>query len=300
MTPGLTRRAVAAAAVCALLRRGLPARAQDAMHPGLVCTPMTVTIALPGGKHARLAAYVVRPDRPGRLPLIVLVHGTPGGTGAEFFATIARMSPDRYLEPATAIAAHGYAVVSILRRGFGASDGPYDEQGSGNCHNWDYTRIGRISAEDVVGAAEALRAEPWADPNRIVLLGHSTGGFAVTAAAATNPPGVVGVLNFAGGRGGGGPDHVCGEERLMDAFHTFGSTARVPALWLFAQNDDFYGPGLARRMFAAYTGAGAPARLVMLPPVGSGNDGHMAIKTAPHELIWPPVAAFLASLHLPT
>jgi hypothetical protein len=38
----------------------------------------------------------------------------------------------------------------------------------------------------------------------------------------------------------------------------------------------------------------------MLPPVGSGNDGHMAIKTAPHEVIWPPVAAFLASLNLPT
>jgi dienelactone hydrolase len=293
-----TRRAVAVAGT--LLCRGLAARAQDATYPGLICASMTVTIGLPDGQHARLASYVVRPDRPGRFPLVVLVHGTPGGTGAEFFATIAHMSPDRYLGPATAIAAHGYAVVSILRRGFGASDGPYGEQLSGNCRNWDYTRIGRISAEDVVGAAEALRAEPWTDPNRIVLLGHSTGGFAVTAAAATNPPGVVGVLNFAGGRGGGGPDHVCGEERLMDAFHTFGSTARVPALWLYAQNDDFYGPDLARRMLAAYTRAGAPARLVILPPVGSGSDGHMAIKTAPHEMIWSPVAAFLASLNLPT
>jgi dienelactone hydrolase len=300
MTPVFARRAVAAAAVGVLLGRGLPAGAQDTTYPGLVRTPMTVTIALPGGRDARLAAYVVRPDRPGRFPLVVLVHGTPGGTGAEFLATIAQMSPDRYLGPATAIAAHGYAVVSILRRGFGASDGPYDEQPSGNCRNWDYTRVGRISAEDVVGAAEALRAEAWADPDRIVLLGHSSGGFAVTAAAAANPAGVVGVVNFAGGRGGGGPDHVCGEERLMDALRSFGSTARVPALWLYAQNDDYYGPGLARRMLAAYTGAGAQARLVILPPIGSGTDGHMAIKTAPQEIIWPPVAAFLASLNLPT
>jgi dienelactone hydrolase len=300
MTSVFTRRAAAAGVVCVVLCRGLAARAQDAMYPGLVRAPMTVTIALPGGQHAQLAAYVVRPDRRGRVPLVVLVHGTPGGTGTEFLATIARMSADRYLGPAAAIAAHGYAVVSILRRGFGASDGPYDEQLSGNCRNWDYTRIGRISAEDVVGAAEALRAEPWVDPNRIVFLGHSTGGFAVTAAAAANPPGVVGVLNFAGGRGGGGPDHVCGEERLMDALHTFGSTARVPALWLYAQNDDFYGPDLARRMLAAYTDAGAPARLVVLPSIGVGSDGHMAIMTAPREVIWPPVAAFLASLNLPT
>jgi dienelactone hydrolase len=294
----LTRRAVTAGAVCGLACRALPARAEDATYPGIVRTPMTVTIALPGGRHARLAAFAMRPDRPGRFPLVVFVHGTPGGTGAEFLATIAGMGPDRYPGSAAMIAAHGYAVVSILRRGFGASDGPYGEQLSGDCDNLDYARVGRTSAEDVIGAAEALRAEPWVDPNRIVLLGFSSGGFAVTAAAAANPPGIVGVLNFAGGRGGGGPDHVCGEARLMDAFRAFGSTAHVPALWVYAQNDQYYGPDLARRMLAAYTGAGAPARLVVLPPVG--DNGHMAITMAPQEVIWPPVAAFLASLHLPT
>jgi hypothetical protein len=50
-------------------------------------------------------------------------------------------------------------------------------------------------------------------------------------------------------------------------------------------------------MFAAYTDAGAPARLVMLPPVGS--DGHGALRIAPQELLWPPVESFLGSLSLP-
>ncbi|HXP02976.1 MAG TPA: CocE/NonD family hydrolase [Stellaceae bacterium] len=208
------------------------------------------------------------------------------------------MSPAFFVGPAEAFAARGYAAVVIMRRGFGHSNGPYAEDSSGECNNRDYLRIGWISAEDVLGAAVALRAEPWAAPDRVVLLGQSTGGLAVTAAAATNPPGVVGILNFAGGRGSDAPDHVCSDDRLVEAFGTFGQTARIPALWVFSKNDHFFGPALARRMFEAYTAGGAPAQLEMLPPVGT--DGHTALELAPRELIWGPVDAFLASLNLPT
>ena len=101
-----------------------------------------------------------------------------------------------------------------MRRGFGRSDGTYAEKyGVGaTCGNLDYLRVARISAEDVLGAAAALRAEVWVDPDRTVLLGQSTGGLAVTAAAAANPLGVVGILDFAGGRGSDAPDHVCDED----------------------------------------------------------------------------------------
>ena len=131
-----------------------------------------------------------------------------------------------------------------------------------------------------------------------MLLGQSTGGLAVTAAAAANPPGVVGILDFAGGRGSDAPDHVCDEDHLVGAFSEFGKTARAPALWVFAENDHFFRPDLADRMLDAYRPGGAPARLVMLPPVGI--DGHYALTIAPLELIWPPVEEFLASLTLPT
>ncbi len=51
-------------------------------------------------------------------------------------------------------------------------------------------------------------------------------------------------------------------------------------------------------MLDAYHAGGAPAQLVMLPPVGI--DGHYALTIAPQELIWPPVEEFRASLKLPT
>nr|WP_283949717.1 alpha/beta hydrolase [Limobrevibacterium gyesilva] len=268
------------------------------MLPGLVRAPLAVHVALPGGGKAALEGLVIRPDRPGRFPVVVMVHGTPRGTGAEFAAAIARTSPASFNTAAVAFAQRGYAAVAILRRGFGKSDGPYAEGGAGPCNNRDYLRVARISAEDVTGAAAALRQEPWADPDRVVLLGLSTGGFAVTAAGAANPPGVLGVIAFAGGRGSAAPDQVCDAERLVQAAGAFGRSARAPALWIYAENDHFFGPALARRMFDAYVAGGAPARLEMLPPFRA--DGHTLLAAGHATLWWPAVEPFLASLLLPT
>src|SRR5712691_5681482 len=102
--------------------------------------------------------------------------------------------------PAMVFAQRGYAAVSILRRGFGRSDGPYAER-IPDCDKPDYLGVGRAAAEDVGGAVATLRREPWVDPKRVVLLGSSSGGFAVVAAGAAGPPGVVGILSFAGGQG---------------------------------------------------------------------------------------------------
>jgi len=106
------------------------------------------------------------------------------------------------------------------------------------------------------------------------------------------------VIDFAGARGSYAPDHVCSPNRLVDAFALFGQTARIPALWVFAENDHFFNPDLARRLFSAYTAGGAPARFQLMAPFG--EDGHSLLSRAPPELWWPPVEAFLASLHLPT
>src|SRR5260221_5836034 len=50
------------------------------------------------------------------------------------------------------------------------SDGTYVEEygGGATCGNRDYLRVARISAEDVLGAVAALRAEVWVDRDRIV------------------------------------------------------------------------------------------------------------------------------------
>ena len=274
-----------------------PALADTAL-PGLVRENLPLPIKLADGSQVKLEAMVIRPDRPGRFPLVILVHGTVRASGEALRAALAQASPTDLIEPAVAFAQRGYAAVSIMRRGFGRSEGPFAERLSGTCNDRDYLAVGRVAAEDVTGALATLRGESWVDPDRVLLLGHSTGGFAVTAAGASNPSGVVGILNFAGGHGSAGPDWVCSPDHIVEDAGIFGRTARAPALWIYSENDHYIPAALGRRMFDAYVASGAPAQLQVLPPFGA--EGHPLVMMGAAELWWPSVESFLNGLHLPT
>ncbi|MBR0956312.1 dienelactone hydrolase [Bradyrhizobium japonicum] len=240
---------------------------------------------------------IIRPNRPGRFPLVLLVHGTDPATGQAFRAAAARQSPVDLLNPAVAFPQHGYAAASIMRRGFGRSEGPFAEALSGPCDDRDFLAVGRIAAEDVTGAVATLRGESWVESDQVVLMGHSTGGFAVTAAAAGNPAGVVGVLNFEGAHGSV-PGRTCSPDHLVADAGIFGRAARIPALWVYSENDQSAPPALGRRMFDAYVASGAPAKLQILPPFGV--DGHAMVPMGPADIWWPAVESFLNQLRLPT
>lgn len=254
-------------------------------------------VTLGDGSHVRLETMIIHPDRPGRFPLVLLVHGTNPAAGQAFRAAAAQQSPADLLNAAVAFAQHGYAVASIMRRGFGRPEGRFAETLPGPCDGRDYLAVGRIAAEDVTGAVVTLRGEPWVERDQVVLMGHSTGGFAVTAAAADNPAGVIGVLNFEGAHGSV-PGHTCSPDHLVADAGIVGRTARIPALWVYSENDRSAPPALGRRMFDAYTASGAPAQLQVLPPFGV--DGHAMVPMGPADIWWPAVESFLNQLRLPT
>ncbi len=207
------------------------------------------------------------------------------------------MRPEILSGPATVFAQHGYAAVIVMRSGYGQSAGPFME-GLGPCTARTYQEAGNAAGADLLASLAVLRREPWVDPARVVLVGHSMGGFAILAAAATNPPGVLGFISFAGAVGSPRPDFVCQPDRLTEADRIFGQTARIPGLWIFAQNDHFFGPDLAKAMFDAYRANGAPTSLFEAPPYG--HDGHTLIWSPDGTAWWPEVEPFLKSLHLPT
>ncbi|OKO83519.1 hypothetical protein AC629_22525 [Bradyrhizobium sp. NAS80.1] len=273
-----------------------PALADPAL-PGLVREDRLIPITLGDGSKVKLEAMIIRPDRPGRFSLVLLVHGTNPATGQAFRAAAARQSPVDLLNPAVAFAQHGYAVASIMRRGFGRSEGRFAEALFGPCDDQDYLAVGRIAAEDVTAAVVTLRGEPWVEPDQVLLMGHSTGGFAVTAAAANNPAGVVGILNFEGANGSV-PGRTCSPDHLVADAGIFGRTARIPALWVYSENDHSAPPALGRRMFDAYVASGAPAQLQVLPPFGV--DGHAMVPMGPADIWWQAVESFMSKLRLPT
>jgi dienelactone hydrolase len=129
----------------------------------------------------------------------------------------------------------------------------------------------------------------------MIAVGHSAGGFATVALTADPPSGLAAAISFAGGRGSRNDDDVCQADDLVSTFGALGRTSRIPMLWVYAQNDQSFGPALAWRMFQAFTAAGGKAEFVAAPAFG--QDGHTLFSAGVTD--WPAtVDGFLASRHL--
>ena len=225
---------------------------------------------LPSGDPAiAQRATVFRPAYSGeaRLPLVVINHGTSEANRVSVSMPVYYWLSRWFVE-------RGYAVVLPQRRGHGATGGDLVEA-MGDCTSPHHYRSGRIAAEDVGAAVSYMAQQPFVDPARIVVVGISTGGWASLALAGSRPDLVAAVVNFAGGRGGhawGRSGAVCGESELVEAAGEYARTARAPTLWLYAQNDSYFGPKLAARMAAAWKDGGGGVEYV---PLGSyGQEGH--------------------------
>ena len=260
-----------------LLALALPARA--ALDESVMRVPV-----VSGGEQALIDVTVFKPEGAGPFPLVVLSHGSPRNAQER-----RAQGRQRLVAQSAQFVEMGFAVVVPTRRGYGTSEGTWAES-YGPCSNPDYYHAGLESARDLRAAIEAMRGQPWADTSRIVLAGQSAGGFGSVAAASMPIKGVVGVVNFAGGRGSQGPDEVCAETRLVEAMSRYGAQARVPELWIYSVNDRFFPPHLARRMYQAFVRAGGAAEFVEAPP--NGLDGHGYFARAMDD--WGPrVASFL-------
>ncbi|HVJ56116.1 MAG TPA: alpha/beta hydrolase [Aliidongia sp.] len=273
-----------------LIRPVEAVRAETTQIPGLIRAPLELRFAPEGGSEITLEGTVTRPDRPGRFPLALINHGSPRKREDDSL-----VSPTRFSAVAIDFARRGWAAVVVMRRGYGRSGGSVVEN-SGPCNDPDYLQAADRSADDVTSVLQALRRVDWVDPDRVLLVGQSTGGMAVLATAARSPPGVVGILNFAGGRGSRGPDDVCRPDLLVAAMGGFGRTTKIPSLWIYAENDHYFGPELARSMFRDYAAHGAPAEFFAAPQ--NGEDGHGLFLNG-IELWREPVEGFLRKLGLP-
>ncbi|OFX02899.1 MAG: hypothetical protein A3D94_09495 [Alphaproteobacteria bacterium RIFCSPHIGHO2_12_FULL_66_14] len=261
-----------------------PAAAQD--------REQVVRVPGPGGSN--LVTRVIRPPGEARHPLVVINHGSPADGSQR-----ARMEPPRYTALSSWLLARGYVVALPLRRGYGESGGALAEA-YGRCDTPDYYGAGLRSAADIQATIDFMRSQPYVAADRTVVVGQSAGGWATIALSSRNPPGVAGLVNFAGGRGGhqklpqGGIGN-CTPGALVEAAAKYGTTARLPMLWIYAENDSFFEPALARRMAEAYDRAGGNATYKALGPFG--RDGHGLAGANSGVSLWGPlVESFLAGL----
>lgn len=204
----------------------------------------------------------------GPYPVLVFNHGDVDlGLSA-----VKNKSRIRDMRVAREFLRHGMAVLMPARRGAGMSEGAIPTGFSKA--DGDPTYKARVQSEDILPALKWLKGRSDLDANRVVLSGQSAGGYCTMYLASQNLTGLVGAINFSGGRnditGGSGPGHL--NPMMVNGFAEFGKTTRIPALWIFAENDSRYTANTIRASHDAFQAAGGKARLLLSPPIE--GDGH--------------------------
>ncbi len=251
----------------------------------------TLRIPMPEAGKKGLEAVMVRPYEPGPHPLALLSHGTPREADQR-----AGMTPWGLIPQAREFARRGWVAVIVMRRGYGDSGGGFEEDAHACSPRADYYDSGKESARDLRAAIAYLSKLPEVDASRIIAVGVSAGGFATVALTADPPPGLVAGISFAGGRGSRKPDEVCNPDQLVRAFFDFGKKSRIPMLWVYSDNDHFFGPPIAAQFFQAFTTAGGKAAFIRAAAYRKDGHGLFSLGGIP---IWTPmVDGFLAGQNL--
>ena len=238
----------------------------------------------PGVFAIGLETTVYMPEGDGPFPVVVINHGKANGD-PRFQARYRPAQPARYFLQ------RGYAVVVPMRQGFSKSGGSYI---GGGCN---VESNGRVQAEDVKAVLDFVAAQPWADRQRLLVVGQSHGGWTTLAFGAQNYPGVKGLVNFAGGlRQDGCPNW---KEALAGGAASYARGTQLPSLWFYGDNDSYFDPPTWRAMFEQYTAAGGKAKLVAFGRFGA--DSHSLFGSPAGGAIWQPeMTAFLASIGMPS
>jgi len=243
-----------------------------------------------------LDAMIYRPGDDGIYPLLVINHGRSTKPEERKLPTLVNY----YKSQAETLANKNFAVVVALRRGYGNSDGDDAEHSIAAT----ISKAGLEGAKDVAGIVSFMQTQPYVDKNHVILMGQSCGGLVSVATATKNIPGLIGVVNFAGGlRHPSTADPsiwtTADEKYLLETYHAYGQKAKVPMIWIYTENDHFFPANLSPKMYAAFINGGGSAKFYLLPAFA--KDGHTFFPSKSTIPTWMPIFdEFLKTLDIPS
>ena len=163
--------------------------------------------------------------------VILMSHGSTGGNNSAIktsirFATIAKFAT-----------VNGYVFVTFMRKGRGKSEGKFTEE-TGRCDNGNLTREVREAEAQLKQVLQQVKDKHRV--SKVILMGHSRGGFLSSVYASKNPDEVQAVVNLAGawsavceGKNGG-----FGRRSLEEAAKKF-----KPHFWAYFEKDSYFATG---------------------------------------------------------
>jgi dienelactone hydrolase len=233
---------------------------------------------------------IFRPAGDGPFPLVVFNHGR---AVADKRAPQGRWRPEH---AARYLVAKGFVVLAPTRIGYWETYGDFDPEAGGDCRALQPEPMSIAASEQVLATVAYAKSLPYVDASRWLVAGQSVGGLSSIATVGRNPPGLLGGLNFSGGTGGNpdlNPGRPCSPQSLSTYWGGLARTATVPMLWMYWQNDKYWGADIPVQWHKAWMDGGGRAEFVRLGPVG--EDGHAGWSIDMDN--WMPlVDAFLAKL----
>jgi dienelactone hydrolase len=190
----------------------------------------------------------------------------------------------------------GFVVLLPTRVGYADTYGDFDPESTGNCASMRLEPQAQAASDQVLAALAFAKTLPYVDASRWIVAGQSVGGVATVATTWRHPDGLVGAINFAGGTGGDpehSPGRPCNPQRIASLWGAQAAQARAPMLWLYWENDEYWGADNPKRWHEAWVAGGGQAEFHQL--AAAGKTGHGAMNFDMDH--WVPFAeAFLAQL----
>ena len=218
-------------------------------------------------KH-RIKLTIIRDDAKVSSPFLILNHGRAITRQKNAARSVASFKSNaRYF------VSKGFTVFMPLRVGYGETGGP-DVEFSGKCDERNYAPAYRRRPCRQSKSSNMRKACPTLIRPTALWLASP---LEARRLSQSQPRAlrVSGLLQFAGGGGGRpqtDPDQPCSVERMTALFASYGATTKIPTLWLYSENDKYWGAVIPRTWFDAFVRRGGNGRFVNLPPYK--DDGH--------------------------
>jgi pimeloyl-ACP methyl ester carboxylesterase len=218
-----------------------------------------------------LQMRIYRPVNDGKLPTLVLNHGSTGSG----IASARFKQPVDMPAVASFFVQRGWAVVIPARRGRAGSGGKYDEGFSiiralgYSCFPSRSIAGADRALRDIEAAMTAIFEMPFVDQACVAIGGVSRGGALSIAYAGTHPTQVRAVINFVGGWIGWPCPTMSAVNRIL---FNRGATYPGKSIWLYADNDSYYSLSHSRKNFSVFTAAGG--RGIFYEYVVPAGNGH--------------------------
>ena len=267
----------------------------ERVPPQIVKLPLLID-----GKQLDVVTHIYKPPGDGPFPLVIFSHGR-----APSRVDRAKLEYPVPIGHANYWLRKGVAVIAPVRPGYGDTGGVDREDSgarwSGNVCSGvpDFARVASHAGQTVVALHQWALQQPWVRKDRVLLEGQSVGGLTTVSVATLNLPGVIAAVNFAGGSGGNpetSPTKSCGPDNLRKTYGELGKLVKVPNLWLYAENDQYWGAEVPRQWHEAFKAGGSDTEFIQTGPV-AGHDGH-SLLTYGGKMWSVPLDAFVRKVGL--